>query len=370
MSSTVALEEILAGPRHPGRRFLFTTKSGFWQAVASLHPGSFAFVMATGIVAIAFHLHEFFEVGAVLGAINWVGYCVLAALTILRLTFYGSALIEDFTDHLRSPGFLTLVAGTSVLGAQSIVVEQARVVATILWYGAAGLWALVLYAFLISMAVGAHKPSLGSGINGGWNLLTVATQSIVVLGGLVGARAVPHPAVQFILLAMFFVGGLLYVMTITLIFYRISFFEVTPEEFGPLYWINMGGAAISVLAGATLLQRAENWSILHHYASFLSGAAVCFWAAGTFWIPFLIGMFAWRYLVRADAFRYEVGLWGMVFPLGMYATSTYVLARAESLPFLDPLSLIFAFIGLGAWLATSAAFLVSATERGRPLARM
>lgn len=349
---------------------MFTTKSDFWPAVASLHPGSFAFVMATGIVAIAFHLHEFFEIGEVLGAINWVAYCFLAALTLLRLIFYRSALIEDFSDHLRAPGFLTLVAGTSVLGAQSFVVEQARVVATILWYGAAGLWAVFLYAFLISMAVGARKPSLGSGINGGWNLLTVATQSIVVLGGLVGAQAAPHPAVQFILLTMFFAGGLLYLMTITLIFYRISFFDVTPKEFGPLYWINMGGAAISVLAGATLLQRAESWSTLQQYAPFLTGAAVCFWAAGTFWIPFLFGMFAWRYLICADEFRYEVGLWGMVFPLGMYATSTYVLARAEGLHFLDPLSLVFAFTGLGAWLATSGVFLASIAVQRRMPARM
>lgn len=345
------------------------SKSDFWRAVASFHPGSFAFVMATGIVAIAFHLHEFFEVGKILGVINWVACCLLATLMLLRLIFYRSALIEDFSDHLRAPGFLTLVAGTSVLGAQSIVVEQAQATATVLWYGAVVLWALIIYAFLISMAVGARKPSLGSGINGGWNLLTVATQSIVVLGGLVGARVAPHPAIQFILLAMFFAGGLLYFMTITLIFYRINFFAVTPQEFGPLYWINMGGAAISVLAGATLLQRAENWSILQQYAPFLAGAAVCFWAAGTFWIPFLVGMFVWRYLVRADEFRYEVSLWGMVFPLGMYATSTYVLARAEGLSFLDPLSLVFAFIGLGAWLATSGAFLASAIERRRALSR-
>jgi tellurite resistance protein TehA-like permease len=338
---------------------VFMTRSDNPPKIESLPPGSFAFVMATGIVAIALDLHGFHEIGEILGAVNWVGYSLLTALTVLRLIFYRAAVAEDFSHHLRGPGFLTLVAGTSVLGAQCVVIEQMQVVATILWYWALGLWIVILYAFLIVMAVDERKPSLGSGINGGWNLLTVATQSIVVLGGLIGARAAPLPAFQFIFLAMFLAGGLLYLMTITLIFYRVSFFEVTPKEFGPLYWIDMGGAAISVLAGATLLQRADTWPILHHYAPFLAGATVCFWAAGTFWIPFLFGMLGWRYLVRKDAFIYEVGLWGMVFPLGMYATSTFELARAENLEFLEPLSVIFAFVGFAAWLVTGGALLMS-----------
>lgn len=82
--------------------------------------------------------------------------------------------------------------------------------------------------------------------------------------------------------------------------------------------------------------------------------------AGAFWIPFLFRMLGWRYLVREDEFVYETGLWGMVFPLGMYAASTFELARAQGLAFPDPPSLIFAFVGLVAWLVTAGAFAVSA----------
>ena len=330
---------------------------GLRGVIQSLPAGSFAFVMATGIVAITFRLHGFAEIAGLLASINRVGYCLLAALTVLRVILYRADVLAEFSDHLRGPGFLAIVAATSVLGAQSLVVGEALVVATALWYVAAAFWVLILYAFLIVMAVDARKPSLAFGINGGWHLLTVATQSVVVLGALVGARAAPLPAVQFILLTMFFAGGLLYVMTITLVFYRISFFDVAPAEFGPQYWINTGAAAISVLAGSTLLLRADSWPILHNYVPFLAGATVCFWAAGTFWIPFLFGMLAWRYFVRNDRFVYQTGLWGMVFPLGMYAASTFQLARAQGLDFLVPLSLIFAFVGLGAWLLTGGAFL-------------
>lgn len=349
----------LADPCRSMESIVFAKRSREIKLIETLPAGSFAFVMATGIVAIALYLHGFFEIGIILAAINWIGYCLLMALTILRLTYYRAAVIDDFSDHLRGPAFLTVVAGTAVLGAQSIVIEQTQFVASILWYLAAAFWILILYAFLIVIAVDERKPSIGSGINGGWHLLTVATQSIVVLGGLAGAKEAPLPAFQFIFVTMFLAGGLLYAMTITLVFYRISFFEVTPIEFGPLYWIDMGGAAISVLAGSTLLLRTDTWPILRSYAPFLTGATVCFWAAGTFWIPFLFGMLGWKYLVRKQQFVYQTGLWGMVFPLGMYAVSTFELARAQGLAFLDPLSLIFAFVGLAAWLLTGGAFLVS-----------
>jgi tellurite resistance protein TehA-like permease len=70
-------------------------------------------------------------------------------------------------------------------------------------------------------------------------------------------------------------------------------------------------------------------------------------------------MMAWRYLIRKDRFVYEPGLWGMVFPLGMYASATFELAKAEGFHFLEPLSQVFAFVGLSVWLVTFGAFLVS-----------
>ena len=49
----------------------------------------------------------------------------------------------------------------------------------------------------------------------------------------------------------------------------------------------------------------------------------------------------------------------MVFPLGIYASATFELEKADGLPFLEPLSLVFAFVGLGAWLVTFGVFLAS-----------
>lgn len=347
-------------------------RRGVLGAAERLLPGYFALVMATGIVAIACHLNAIPIAPAALGAFNWVAWCVLVALTVVRIARFPGAIARDLADHLRGPGFLTTVAGTSVLGAQTLAIERVHAVVEPLWLLAAALWVLILYGFLVAMAVTERKPPLGNAINGGWLLATVATQSVVVLGGALfaGPGAAPSAAVQILLLALFLAGVLLYLIVITLIFYRISFLPLEPEGFGPLYWIDTGGAAISTLAGATLLLRGADWSALAPYLPFLRGATLFVWAAASFWLPFLVAMIGWRYLIRRDRFRYEPGLWGMVFPIGMYSAATFTLARAADLSFLEPLSHAFAFAGLAAWVVTAVAFVVAtlSSERRVPTA--
>lgn len=316
-----------------------------------LSPGYFSLVMATGIVGIACHLQFFPVIPKLLGVVNWIAFIVLTLLILIRIGCFPRRIIEDLNNHLQGPGFLTIVAGVSVLGAQTLLIEQAPEVSWWLWVIAAVLWGLIIYVFILAMAITTDKPPLSAAINGGWLLLTVSTQSVVVLGAtLYKGTLVPPPIVQLTLLCLFFVGILLYLMVMTLIFYRIIFLPLTPEGFGPLYWIDTGGAAISTLAGASLMLRVADWPILEPFAPFLHGATLFIWSAAGFWLPFLIGMMIWRYLIRRDRFRYEPGLWGMVFPIGMYSSCTDTLVRAASLPFLDFLARGFAIAGLAAWL--------------------
>src|SRR6185503_13926865 len=87
------------------------------RAAADLFPGYFALVMATGIISIACFLLGMKTISLVLLVINVVAYVVLCVLLVVRLLFFFSRVKADIQNHVRGPGFFTVVAGTCVLGS-------------------------------------------------------------------------------------------------------------------------------------------------------------------------------------------------------------------------------------------------------------
>jgi tellurite resistance protein TehA-like permease len=318
----------------------------------TLFPGYFALVMATAAVSIASFLLGYQLAARSLVWLNWAFYCSLWALTLIRIARFPARLIADLFDHQRAPGFFTLVAGTCVLATQTALVGEDRSLGAVLWWLGLGLWVVIMYAFFTAVTVRKRKPTLAAGINGAWLIAAVATQSIVVSRGAVDGLAAPSAPIQFLCVAMFMIGCMLYLAIIPLIFYRLTFVRLVSRDFSPPYWINMGAVAITTLAGSTLILRVGHWPVLDLIAPFLPGFTLFFWAASTWWIPLLIALMVWRYVIRREVPSYEPALWGMVFPLAMYTTATFQLSRAIRLPFLAHISDFFIVIAHAAWLLT------------------
>jgi tellurite resistance protein TehA-like permease len=323
--------------------------------IAGLFPGYFALVMATGIVSIAASLLEMHFVAVGLLWINIAAYAVLCTLLVIRVTKYFPRVRTDLNDHVRGPGFFTIIAATCVLGSQLVVVAGRPDLAVVLWFLGLALWIVIMYAFFTLITIREDKPPLEKGLNGAWLIAAVATQSISVLGTMLADHLTAYrETLLFFTLCMFLIGCMLYLLLITLIFYRFTFLTLTIETLTPPYWINMGAVAITTLAGARLILAAGDSRVLAELLPFLKGFTLFFWASGTWWIPLLFILGFWRHVYKRFPIRYDPQYWGMVFPLGMFTVCTFQLSRAINFEPLMWIPAVSIYIAFAAWIAASA----------------
>ncbi len=332
--------------------------TGVKEIARTLHPAYFAMVMSTGIVSISCYLLEMESIAHLLFWLNCWFYLSLWFFTFLRIYLCGKIFFRDMIDHQKGPAFFTTVAASCILGSQFIIIYKNYDVAFVLWSIGLFLWVVLNYTIFTGFTVKEDKPTLNEGITGAWLIAVVATQAIAVLSALLAADLQQPEKLQmnFLALCMWLWGGMLYIWMISLIFYRYTFFRFSPGDLSPPYWINMGAMAISTLAGSLLISEIHA-PFLESMVPFLKGFTIFFWVTGTWWIPMLFILAIWRHLYKKFKLRYDPLYWGAVFPLGMYTASTFRMADALDMHFLDGVPKYFIYIALTAWTAAFIGFL-------------
>ena len=319
------------------------------RLIRDLPGGSFAFVMATGIVSIADGLIGLGGFATLLLAINLVAFPALSVAVLLRLVQRPSAFLAELRDDRRGPGLLTIVTGSSVFGDQIRLLTPHQSVAAGLWLAALAIWACLIYCLFAVATLKPVKPLLGEGFDGNWLLAVVATQSLAILGtGVAKVFSAPETVV-FTSLCLFLLGAVFYLVIITLIFYRWLFEEMSPEQLTPSYWINMGAAAIATVAAVQLVPAVRSYPALADTGGFVVAEAVLFWSAATWWLPLLIAVMGWRHVIGGVALTYRFEYWSMVFPLGMYTVATFGFAQLVGIAALSFVPRIFLWIAVAAW---------------------
>ncbi len=320
------------------------------NTIKTFHPAYFALVMSTGIISIASNLLGFKGIAHGLFYINLIAYAAVLSLQVLRVKMFWSNLYNDLSNPKLSLVFFTSVAGTNVLGAQFVTVVNQPEVAKIFWYFGIFLWTIVsLSTFSILFLKCEQRIEVV--MHGGWLIATVGTQSVAVLGALLAPTF--GDTGSFVLFSSFvwwMIGSFIYMILITLIIYRLVFFKVSPDALVPPYWINMGALAITTLAGSILcINSPKIGGPYTDFIGFTKGLTLFFWSFGTWWIPFLIIIGIWKYIVNKTPFKYSPLYWGMVFPLGMYTACTIRLSQAIQIPFVANISSYFIYAAYAAW---------------------
>lgn len=279
------------------------------RALKEVDAGSFAVVMATGILGVGARLEGIAPLANVLLACACLVWLVLAA--ILRA---------------RSVRSFAVVAGTAVVGADFLLAGQGEL-ALALWSLAAALW--------LAVALTVRSEAARS------LLSIVATESLAVLAAALdrhGVAPLRDPA-----LAFWALGLALY----PLVAGRVVHASLRERDFSPTLWIVMGALAITTLAADELVldRRALGATV-----------ALATWAAASFAIPFLVAA-----ELRVRDWSYELARWSFVFPLGMYGVASRVLGGAAGIAGLRTVGTAFFGIALAAWLLAA----VGLTRRRR-----
>ncbi|MFJ9681646.1 tellurite resistance/C4-dicarboxylate transporter family protein [Streptomyces sp. NPDC101194] len=328
-------------------------------AVLNLDPGAFAFVMATGIVSSALDRDGTRGASAALLVIGLSGYGVLLLGNGWRLLRWRRRLLADAVGP-SGFAFLTAVAASSILADRMAADGHRTAAAVLLTVGVLG-WLLLGYGIPLALVAAARRrPSLDQ-VNGTWFLWVVATQSVAVAAvAFDGLTPAAHGFLPEFASVCWAIGLMQYVLVAPLVLSRMLVRPMAPEELIPAYWVFMGAAAISVLAGTALLRLPAADRLLPTEVT----SALCFvlWSFATWLVPLLIALGAWRYLARHVPLRFASSLWSLVFPVGMYGVATRQLGSAIGVSWLITLGEGEAWLAAAVWAVVFLAMLAALTR--------
>jgi tellurite resistance protein TehA-like permease len=296
---------------------------------AEADAGSFAFVMATGIVSVAASAQGLAVLSDALLAAACLAWVVLAAAVSPRA----------LTAPRRRPRLqsFALVAATAVVGVRFTQAGESTV-ALALWSAAATFWILLLVS----------RPEVGL-TRGRSLLVVVATESLAVLAALLS----PRFGATFLVVA--FAAWLLGLALYPVVMRELMRALRRRRRFDPDLWIVMGALAITTLAGSELLVGARDLHALPTLRSWLPTVDLVTWAAASVAVvPLVLAELRAR-----SEWRYEASRWSFVFPLGMFSVASQSLAHADKLSFLDGIGRAFSYVALAAWSAVLLASVVS-----------
>ena len=105
-----------------------------------------------------------------------------------------------------------------------------------------------------------------------------------------------------------------------------------------------GALAISALARAEIVQAMDAQRVMTGASDGLSGLDLALWIASAAWLPVLIGT-----ELRRPRPRYDPSRWATVFPVGMYAASSFATGAAIGAAGITDFARVWVWVAVAAW---------------------
>lgn len=313
------------------------------RAVRDLEPGAFAFVMATGVVSSGLR-QAAPPVSTALLVVAVVGYVVLVVALAWRVVRFRRRVLLDALGP-RAFAFLTFPAATNVLATRFAMGGWWGAAAALLAVGTAS-WVLLDYGLPLGLITHpGRRPDLGK-VNGTWFMWVVATQSVAVAAATLGA-GIRSDALVTGAAVCWAIGLVLYPLLAALLLARLLVRPVMPAELTPPYWVFMGSAAITVLAGALLPA--------NPLVGRVTEVSAVLWAFCAWLVPMLLALGVWRHVLRGVPLRFRTDLWAMVFPIGMYGLASIRLGTATGTRWMTAFGSAVGWVAFAVWLVVFAA---------------
>ena len=339
------------------------------DAIRYFHPGWFASVMGTGIIAVATHHADSVVSGlegfaVVLWILSALGFVALIVPWVIRWLRFPAEAWADTAHPTRGPFYSTMPIALLVLGVDFAAIGSAHMDADVAMHVAQGLWiAGTLLAFVFGVLI-PYRWFTGSialeQINGGWFIPPVANIVVPAAAAPLISSWGSEQAAQYVSLvafAFFGIGLLLFLALGALLVGRLIQHGLPEAHLAPTLWIGLGPIGVGSLALARLSTTAT--PLFGDSAAqaevLLRLAAVVLWGFGLWWLATAIAL-TLRYL--REPFPFAMSWWAFTFPLGAYTVATFVLGDAYDLGVLTG-------FGFGLWVLLIALWSVVA---GRTIA--
>lgn len=322
----------------------------------NLYPGYFSLTMATGIISVALDMLEMPVLSDMMYAITLVSWFALLALYTLRLVRFPKEVWADLMNPRTTFFFFSFVAATNISGIL-FNLHGLYDLAFACWVCAFLAWSALLHCSFSVLTLRRSERNVNV-VHGGWLMCIVGTQSLVLHGLNIIPELESHADYMMVGIYMLWgIGLILYGIFVTLFCYRIFFLEMSYDDYTPLMWVIMGAAAISANASSALALSNPIKSVLVAFHPMVDMVALVSWAWATWWIPLLLVIGYWKHFILHIPLRYEPTQWSIVFPVGMYAVTSYRLALAAEFEPLHWVSHVILWVALALWCLVMAGLL-------------